>query len=108
MAFRQTTFDPSISQQYGGVAPGANAGLTRVGGDAQQPLNLASMEESLAREMAKMKIQDEKRMREVEKICCQSDELKELQAKIKAAYLNKERASQVTETQFRKQVEIVS
>lgn len=58
--------------------------------------------------MAKMKIADEKRMREVEKICEQSDELKELQAKIKAAYLNKERAAQVTENQFRQQVEIVS
>lgn len=69
---------------------------------------MANMEESLAREMAKMKIADEKRMREVEKICEQSDELKELQAKIKAAYLNKERAAQVTENQFRQQVEIVS
>lgn len=48
--------------------------------------------------MARMKIQDEKRQRELEKICGQSDELKELQAKIKAAYLNKERASQVTES----------
>ena len=66
------------------------------------------MEENLAREMAKMKINDEKRMREVEKICHKSDELKELQDKIKAAYLNKERAAQVSETQFRTQVDIVS
>jgi len=67
---------------------------------------MASMEENLAREMAKMKINDEKRMREVEKICHKSDELKELQDKIKAAYLNKERAAQVSETQFRTQVDI--
>jgi hypothetical protein len=35
-------------------------------------------------------------------------ELLELQNMIKSAYLNKERASQVTETQYRKQVEVVS
>jgi hypothetical protein len=40
-----------------------------------------------------MKMQREKQNREVQKICGESDELKELQAKIKAAYLNKERAS---------------
>lgn len=51
------------------------------------------MEESLAREMARMKIEDEKRQRQIEKICGESEELKELQAKIKAAYLNKERAA---------------
>ena len=64
------------------------------------------MEESLAREMSKMKISDEKRQREVEKICGESDELKELQARIRHAYLNKERAAQQTEGQFRKQVEL--
>ena len=64
------------------------------------------MEESLAREMSKMKIGDEKRQREVEKICGESDELKELQARIRHAYLNKERAAQQTETQFRKQVDL--
>ena len=38
----------------------------------------------------------------IEKICAESEELKELQLKIKAAYLNKERAAQVSENQFRK------
>ncbi len=51
------------------------------------------MEESLAREMARLKMEREKQSREVEKICSGSEELKELQAKIKAAYLNKERSS---------------
>jgi regulator of sirC expression with transglutaminase-like and TPR domain len=60
------------------------------------------MEENLAREMARMKMEREKQQREIEKICSESNELKELQSKIKAAYLNKERASQVTENQFRK------
>jgi hypothetical protein len=66
------------------------------------------MEESLAREMARMKMEREKQSREVEKVCSESLELKELQGKIKAAYLNKERASQVTEIQFRKQIDLVS
>jgi len=44
----------------------------------------------------------------VEKICAESDELKELQAKIKAAYLNKERTAQIAEAQFRTQQELVS
>ena len=67
---------------------------------------MAGMEEKLAREMARMRIDDERRKRELNKICSESEELKELQNKIKAAYLNKERAQQMTETQFRKQVEV--
>jgi len=54
---------------------------------------MAHMEEQLARQMAQMKIMDERKKRDVEKICSESDELKELQAKIRAPYLNKERAS---------------
>lgn len=80
--FRQTTFNPSESQQYQG---GSNQ------------IDMSRMEEQLARQMASMKIDNDKKKREVEKICGESDELKELQAKIKAAYLNKERSSQVTE-----------
>mmetsp|Transcript_17007 Transcript_17007/g.12177 ORF Transcript_17007/g.12177 Transcript_17007/m.12177 type:complete len:90 (-) Transcript_17007:969-1238(-) len=71
-----------------------------------QQVNEPQMEESLAREMARMKRDREKQMKEVEKICAESEELKELQAKIKAAYLNKERATQVTEIQYRKQIEL--
>lgn len=59
------------------------------------------MEEALARQLANQKVVDERRRREIEKLCADSDELKELQAKIKAAYLNKERSQQMTEKQFR-------
>jgi hypothetical protein len=41
-------------------------------------------------------------------VCAESDELKELQMRIKNAYLNKERAAQITESQYRQQVEIVT
>ena len=66
------------------------------------------MEEALARQLAQTKVTDERRKREIEKLCGESDELKELQAKIKAAYLNKERSQQMTEKQYRVQSEIVS
>lgn len=67
-----------------------------------------TMERNLAREMQKLKVVDEKKQREIEKACAESDELKELQQKIRAAYLNKERAAQMTENQYRVQKEMVS
>ena len=69
---------------------------------------MPGMEENLARELALMKMDKENNNREVEKICAESPELRELQNKIKSAYLNKERATQVTENQYRKQMEVVS
>ena len=78
MQFRQTAFDPMDGQQLRQNDPN---------------VDFASMEKNLAREMARMKITDEKKKREIEKICAESDELKELQAKIKSAYLNKERSA---------------
>jgi hypothetical protein len=58
--------------------------------------------------MAKLKIEDERKRKEVERICAQSAELKELQKRITAAYQNKERAAQITEKQYRQQVQLVS
>lgn len=74
----------------------------------QNTVNMNSMEEALARQFANSKITDERRKREIEKLCSESEELKELQAKIRAAYLNKERSQQMTEKQYRVQTEIVS
>lgn len=91
MNFRTTAFDPMDGQQLRQNDP---------------TVDFASMEKNLAREMARMKITDEKKRREIEKVCAESDELKELQAKIKAAYLNKERAAQIAEGQYRKQDEL--
>ena len=56
-------------------------------------VDFAGMEQQLAKEMARMKIIDEKKKREIQKVCAESEELKELQAKIKCAYLNKERSA---------------
>jgi hypothetical protein len=55
------------------------------------------MEEELAREMHRMKVDNQKSSVEMSRICQESDELKEIQDKIKAAYLNKERSAQMAE-----------
>ena len=69
---------------------------------------MAGMEESLAREMAKLKITDERSMREAEMVFAASDELNELKARIQHAKLNKERSAQIAEAQYREQIEIVT
>jgi hypothetical protein len=71
-------------------------------------MNMIQMEEQLARELAKMRIIDDRRQKEIQKICAESLEIKELQSKINAAYLNKERGGQISENQYRRQIEIVS
>ena len=91
--FRTTQFDPMDGQQLRRNDPN---------------VDFAGMEQNLAKEMARMKIVDEKKKREIEKICGSSEELKELQLKIKSAYLNKERAAQMTENQYRRQIDLVS
>ena len=103
MAFRQTAFDPSVSAQVARQGPGVT-GMAA----ATSTVDMNRMEEALARQLANQKITDERRKREIEKLCGESDELRELQAKIKAAYLNKERSQQMTEKQYRVQTEIVS
>ena len=69
---------------------------------------MGRMEEQLARELARQKIVDDRKRREVEKLCSESEELKLLQDKIKAAYLNKERNQQISEKQYRDQEDLVS
>lgn len=51
------------------------------------------MEEQLAREMNKVKITNQRSNVEVQRVCQGSEDLKVLQDKIKAAYLNKERTA---------------
>jgi len=63
MAFRTTAFDPIDGQMLRRNDPN---------------VDFASMEKNLAKEMARMKIDDEKKKREIEKICSESEELKEL------------------------------
>mmetsp|Transcript_20964 Transcript_20964/g.18298 ORF Transcript_20964/g.18298 Transcript_20964/m.18298 type:complete len:103 (-) Transcript_20964:928-1236(-) len=49
-----------------------------------------------------MKLENESKKRAVQKICEESEELRQLKEKIRQAYLNKERAAQIAEGQYRK------
>ena len=60
MAFRQTTFDPSVSSQHSRGGHGV-AGLE----PSRDSLNMIQMEEQLARELAKMRIVDDRRTKEI-------------------------------------------
>ena len=63
MAFRSTAFDPMDGQALRRNDPN---------------VDFATMEKDLAKEMARMRVTSEKKKREIEKICSESDELKEL------------------------------
>jgi len=75
------------------------------GGRADDP-TYNRMEEQLARQMARMKMTDERVNKDVAKICEESDEIKALKEKINQAYLNKERVGQMAEKQFRTHKEL--
>lgn len=66
------------------------------------------MEEHLAKELARSRIHDERIQREKDRVHMASDEIKELQAKISAAIVNKERSAQIAEAQYRRQLELES
>ena len=84
---RSTAFDP----------------FDRVELKQQDPsINFSDMEQLLAKEMHRMKIVDDQKKRQIQKIAAESDEIKELQQKIKSAMVNKERSAQIAEVQYRK------
>ena len=56
---------------------------------------------ALARQLAEIKRQEEKREREIQAICSQDPGLRELNEKIKAAYINKEREEQIAKQKAR-------
>ena len=59
----------------------------------------------MAMEMHKQKTEEEKRELEMQRICETSEELKELERKIKTAYVNKERAAQHQEAMLLRKLE---
>jgi len=65
------------------------------------------IEEKMARELQRMKVENESKQKEIEKICTESEEIRQLKEKIKAAYVSKERAAQISENQIRKLENIV-
>ena len=54
--------------------PGVTGLASAAGGKTS--LDMGRMEEQLARELARQKIDDERKRREIEKLCSESDELK--------------------------------
>lgn len=70
-------------------------------------LNVRQVETELAKELQRQKVGKERNQKEIERICAESEELKELKEKIRVAYVNKERALQLAELQLRRQQEMV-
>lgn len=69
-------------------------------------LNFYEMKDRIAKVISNDKVVGTRKHMEVQRICAESDELKALKAKIEAAYLNKERAGQMAESQFRAQRQV--
>ena len=59
---------------------------------------LRAQDERLAVELTKRKVEASREAKNVQRICEQSEELRELEEKLKQAYLNKEREVQITES----------
>jgi len=64
----------------------------------QREAVLREQDERLAAELARRKTQAVREQKNVQRICEQSEELRELEEKLKAAYMNKERESQIKES----------
>jgi hypothetical protein len=73
----------------------------------ESQIDVKHVELELAKELQRQKVERERQSRDIEKICGDSEELKELKEKIRLAYLNKERSAQLAEKQYRKQRELV-
>lgn len=58
---------------------------------------LQTQNQALATEMMKRRADEERSERDIQRICEQSEELRELEAKLKVAYMSKERAMQLEE-----------
>ena len=71
-------------------------------------LNVYEVEETLARELQKRKLEEEAKHSEIKRIFEESEQLKLLRQKINTGYINKERAAQIQEKQIRTIQELVS
>jgi hypothetical protein len=67
-----------------------------------QNSNNQQLEDKLAKELQRIKLENESKARAIEKICAESDELRGIKEKLKSAYVSKERAAQIAETHIRK------
>lgn len=61
---------------------------------------------ALAQELDRRKLDEERQARELQRICAESDELKQLEQQLKLAYINKERAAQQQERLLLQRLEL--
>jgi len=66
------------------------------------------LEERLAQELKRRNIEREREKREYQRICAESEEIRDLKQKLQAAYTNKERTAQLQETQVRREMDVVN
>ena len=71
----------------------------------QREMVRKEMERRMAQEIHKQKTEQDKRERELQRICETSEELKDLERQLKIAYINKERAAQHQEALLLKTLE---
>jgi len=76
----------------------ATQSLQVAAGAQQREMLLREQDERLAAELARRKTQAVREAKNVQRICEQSEELRALEEKLKAAYMNKEREAQVKES----------
>merc|ERR1719473_2502882 len=72
--------------------------LSAAAASQQREAVLREQDERLAAELARRKNQAVRESKNVQRICEQSEELRELEEKLKAAYMNKERQAQIKES----------
>ena len=70
-------------------------------------LNVYEVEQTLARELQKRKLEEEAKQSEIKRIFEESEQLKILKQKISTGYISKERAAQIQEKQMRTIQELV-
>src|SRR3546814_14304124 len=65
----------------------------------------SSQNQVLASELDRQKREEERRAREIQRVCEESEDLKHLEQQLRIAYINKERAAQLSEKQLLEQME---
>jgi len=75
--------------------------LTTYSNSSGKHLNVYEVEETLARELQKRKLEEEAKQCEINRIFEESEQLKILKQKITTGYISKERAAQIQEKQMR-------
>lgn len=67
---------------------------------------LDKLEEALGRQIAENRIGEDRKKMNALRVYRQSEEIKEMQRKITAALVNKERSAQISEGQYRRQLDL--